>query len=301
VRRWVVSVGICLGSWVMYAQPAMVKVSGQFGKDTVKVGEPVSYYLSARYPDTKQVLFPDSSFSFTPFEIVEKRYVATQTRQHESYDSVIYLLRTFSLDSVQSLTLPVFELLPNDCTAHYSSVDHVRLKFIVQSLPDSLAPRQLPVKITADYIPMKTAINYPLIGLIASVLVIMGSLALLIFGKPLLRQWEAKRLARKHQQFLEQFSKAEEKNQQQPVPKLAEGALGIWKKYVETLSGKPYTRLTTREVVKAEGHETLLKSLMDFDRMIYGGIPITSPEPFQQLKTFAEQAYLQKMESLKNG
>src|SRR5688500_16042359 len=69
-----------------------VKVSGGFLKDSVQIGEPVAYFLSAAYPQALTVLFPDSTFSFAPFEFNRKRLSPTYTVGGVSHDSVVYYL-----------------------------------------------------------------------------------------------------------------------------------------------------------------------------------------------------------------
>src|SRR5687768_12536023 len=85
-----------------------IKVSGGFLKDSVQIGEPVAYFLSATYPQSLTVLFPDSTFSFKPFEYNRKRLSPTHTVGGVSHDSVVYYLSTFEVDKIQYLNLPVF-------------------------------------------------------------------------------------------------------------------------------------------------------------------------------------------------
>src|SRR5690349_8535923 len=75
-----------------------IKVAGGFVKDSVQIGEPVAYYLSASYPQSLTVLFPDSVFSFAPFEYSRKTFYPTVTSHGTSRDSVIYYLTTFEID-----------------------------------------------------------------------------------------------------------------------------------------------------------------------------------------------------------
>ena len=65
-------------------------VHGRFESDSVSIGEEVPYTLAARYSRNQQVLFPDSSFSFAPFEFSRKKYYTTKTSGTTSYDSVVY-------------------------------------------------------------------------------------------------------------------------------------------------------------------------------------------------------------------
>src|ERR1041385_7156106 len=62
-----------LNSFTSNAQE--IKIRGKFGSDSIKLGKPVEFHLSAHYPEKLNLLFPDSSFTFTPFEMQRKSYV----------------------------------------------------------------------------------------------------------------------------------------------------------------------------------------------------------------------------------
>jgi hypothetical protein len=288
----------CLLSGLAWAQP--VRVSGRFERDTLKVGEPVVFTLTASYPATELLLFPDSAFAFAPFELVRKQTYPTHLQNGRLHDSVEYVLRTFAMDSTQSLALPVFQVIPGDCVQHTAARDAVALSFVVRSLPDSLAPAQLPVKITADYLPIKKRLNYPLWGLVGFGALVLAGAATLFFGRPLWRWLEERKWQRRHRLFVQQFGEAQQKHLAAASPVGVESALRVWKQYVEQLTGKPYTTLTTREVLGL-GDEELREPLMQLDRMIYSGRAVAESQPFEQLRTYAERTYHQKLEDVRHG
>src|SRR5690348_12171602 len=74
-----------------------VTVKAGFAADSTRVGENVFFYLTARYPKTQQIVFPDSSFAYSPFELLKKDYFPTRTNDSTSYDSAVYSLRTFEV------------------------------------------------------------------------------------------------------------------------------------------------------------------------------------------------------------
>lgn len=49
-----------------------VRVENGFLNDSVKVGQPVQFYLTARYPAHLDIIFPDSTYNFSPFELLQK-------------------------------------------------------------------------------------------------------------------------------------------------------------------------------------------------------------------------------------
>src|SRR5215203_6074836 len=88
--------------------PQRITLNAAFASDTTRIGDNIYFYLTARYPKTQQVVFPDSSFSFSPFELLKKDYFPTRSNDSTSYDSAVYSLRTFEIEKQQSLRLPVF-------------------------------------------------------------------------------------------------------------------------------------------------------------------------------------------------
>ena len=96
------------------AQAQDVSVRGGFLSDSLKIGEQTAFYLSARYPTNLNILFPDSTHGFTPFEYEDKEYFPTETTAGISADSAVYYLTTFEIDRVQLLQLPVYIVNTSD-------------------------------------------------------------------------------------------------------------------------------------------------------------------------------------------
>jgi hypothetical protein len=61
---------IFLSTLTAYAQE--ISVVGHFKIDSVKLGEPLEYFVTINYPSQWQVLLPDSTFSFSPFEYQQR-------------------------------------------------------------------------------------------------------------------------------------------------------------------------------------------------------------------------------------
>src|SRR6187549_3906460 len=123
-------------------QAQEVKVRAGFFADSLEVGEETKFYLSATYPSKLTVLFPDSTFNFAPFEYEDKKYFATQTTDSISYDSVIYVLSTFEIEKVQTLSLPVYAITNSDSVEFNSNRDTIMLAELVTGVPDSISATQ---------------------------------------------------------------------------------------------------------------------------------------------------------------
>ncbi len=277
-----------------------VKVHGYFDVDTVKLGEPLKFYLTATYPQTYQVLFPDSTYSFAPFEFQNKRYSQTKTTSGLSYDSVIYTLATYEIDKVQTLALPVFQLQKKDSLTYLTDTDTVYFKELVGTLPDSLAISQLPLKTNTAYNPVNWLLNYPLLLIIGAVLLLITIVCWILFGKRIRKYFTLKKLAKSHELFLTRFDEAVEKLKAGFSPEVAESSVTIWKKYMEELSSRPYTKFTSREIREQESSE-LGQPLRSVDRMIYGRLAPETFDSFHQLKEFTKNQFNQKVEEVKHG
>jgi hypothetical protein len=99
--------GLCL-VFCIVSSAQTIDTKGGFLSDSLKIGEETAFYLSSRYPSEFTVLFPDSTYSFAPFEYSRKVYFPTRTKNGQSVDSTVYYLSTFEIDSIQTLSLPSF-------------------------------------------------------------------------------------------------------------------------------------------------------------------------------------------------
>jgi hypothetical protein len=90
-----------------------------------------------------------------------------------------------------------------------------------------------------------------------------------------------------------------EKLKEQGGIREAEGALIIWKRYLEDLEGIPYTRYTTREIASIERHQSIREALSAIDKRIYGGYGGDGVNEYYTLKNFSEDRFIQKIEELK--
>lgn len=277
-----------------------IQVKGHFEGDTVKLGQPIQFHLTATYPRSVQILFPDSTFSFAPFEFQKKKFFTTKTENGISYDSVIYTLSTYEIDSLQQLALPVFQLQKKDCLVYYSETDTVFFKKLVNAVPDSLDINQLPLKTNTAYNPVSWLLNYPLALIIGGSLLLIAILVWIIFGKRIRKYFTVKQLTRSHAAFMNRFEQSVEKVKSSFSPELAESSVLIWKKYMEELSAKPYTKYTSREIRETENDE-LGQTLHSVDRMVYGRISPETFDSFQQLKDFTQNRFNQKIEEVKHG
>lgn len=282
------------------AQAQTVDVRGGFLSDSIKIGETTAFYLAAHYGDSLNILFPDSTFKFSTFEFDRKTYFATVTRDHVSVDSAVYFLSTFEVDRSQSLQLPVFVLQPRDCTVVQSASDTILITQMVADVPDSLSAEQLPLKMNTAYQKVFREFNYWILIIGGGVLLVIAVVIWIFFGKRISRYFKAKRLQRKHHDFLKKYGALIQELQIGFTSNNAERALSFWKRYMEGLEPYPFTKLTTRETLVLTKDENLAGNLKQIDRAIYADQP-TVLTPFEHLRTFAEQRFMKKLQEVQHG
>lgn len=277
-----------------------IQVNGYFRTDSASVGEIIPYVLTATYPRDVQLLFPDSTYTFKPFEASGKKYFPTRSTDKVSYDSVVYLLSTFELDSIQQLRIPVFVLQERDCLTVYPTTDSIRLRFKVAMALDSIPVEKLPLKANTAYQRVKWLLNYPFLLIGAGLLLVAAVAAWLIFGKQIKRFFLLRRMKRKYLNFLNRFGESINRMGPNATSPVAEDALMLWKKYMEDLESYPFTKSTSREILRKFTHNGLSQALRAIDRGIYGGYG-APPDPFRFLEDFSKQQFAKKEEEVKHG
>lgn len=288
----------CLMNVAAFSQE--IKVTSGFVKDSVAIGEPVSYYLTARYPERVMALFPDSTYTFAPFEFTRKEFFPTRTTNGISFDSAVYTLSTFEIDPVQYLSLPVYVTTARDCTAFESNRDSIYLiEQIKIPAGDTLALKNLELKSNTLYERVKMQFNTFILMIVLGVLLVAAVIVWIVFGKKIIRHFRVKRLEKKYRSFSDQYTKQVEEIERAFSREKTEQAVSTWKKYLEHLERKPYTKLTTREVIKIDGDKILGESLSSIDRAIYGNQTVVT-EPLQALKEIAHKRFTTKIEQIRH-
>ena len=284
---------------ITLAQDVIVK--GAFLQDSARLGDRLDYYLVARYPSELTVLFPDSTFQFDPFEFASKRYFQTQTQEGQSYDSVLYQFFTFDISDVQYLSLPVFSVGKSDSVTFTPLRDSVILISLIGGpVPDSVSAQELPLKTNTVYQRVSYLLNYPLFLISMGILMVAVLLIWIFFGKRIRKYFRIKKLYKNHKKFSTSFNELIIELKAQFEVKKTEYAVSLWKKYLEQLEHKPYTKLTTRETIALEKDEILGKSLQLLDRAIYGSNTLIST-PLENLQQIADTRFLKILEEVKHG
>ncbi|AFL86213.1 hypothetical protein Belba_3725 [Belliella baltica DSM 15883] len=268
-----------------------LKVEGYFLQDSAKLGEKVPYVLKATYGKGYNIIFPDSTYDFSPFVFHEKQTFISSTKEGLTLDSAVYYVANFSLDPVLKFSLPVYEILKYDSITYYADEADLALKLMINPLPE-----QLNFQDNNVYQPIDTDFNYPLlIGILVAVVILAGVL-LFFFGKPLQKRWRLWLEKRKYKRFLLRWEKAEASFSNNPDTDNADELLGLWKAYMEHLKSKPFREWTTVEISNFLENKEIIKDFREIEMIIYAGKEGKDiGQACQNLKGICAETYQQKI------
>lgn len=261
----------------------------RFLSDSVSFGEPIEVVLYCKHSPDVELLFPDSSYNYLPFEFVGKRYFPTITVGEESTDSVVYTLRTFEDTNVFTLSLPVTLFKLKDTLRVFSSTKEIWFRPFIKEPSDSLK-----LLSNTRLLPLEKDFNYLIYLIVVAVLLVTALLVYLLFGKNLLGQIQRYRMKIAHKNFIRVYDLLT--NGQNLSVKGMEEALSLWKKYIQGLETRPYTTYTSSEIANHLRREHLKKNLQNIDAAIYGGRKLsTAAEDFSLLRRVAIEIYLERV------
>ena len=268
---------------------------GRFLSPTAQIGEIISYELTFRHDPKLEIIFPDSTAEFKPFEYVGKTFQPTRTRQGRSFDRTVYQLRTFSLDSVQRLSLPVTILRGHDTLSINTLPATLRL-VRTAPVPEFIPPTTPVLKQNTTPLPVDEAFNYPFwlagFGTVAFLVAGLG----LGFNKYWRRRYQRYKLRKNHAYFLVQYARHIERFELSRSLTNMERAITLWKNYLTTLENNTINSLTTREIVAYYRNDAAVsRALRITDRLIYGNQfnddDTETSIAFDLLRDFAERRY----------
>ncbi len=244
------------------------KPRGWFLQKEVKIGEPLQYVLVFKHAASLEVVFPDSGYRFSPFELVRKEAFPTTTTGNTSTDSAIYHLRTFSVAPEQKLNLPVFLLQKNDTISLFGEEARLKLKEVVQTVPEP------PVfKENTEILPIEQRFNYPYLVAGLVLLAILFAAIWFIFRKKLLMRYRLYTLKKKHTYFVNRYNIFIDRFHTSSSMINMEKAITLWKNYLTDLEATAINSYTTKEIVTYyDNDEDVTTALKLFDRAIYGNI-----------------------------
>lgn len=271
----------------------------RFMQDSLLVGEPVHFSVSVRYPKNLNLLLPDSTYDFAPFEILGKEFFPTYSDSLYSHDSVVYTLTSFYPDSLLELQLPIYMIQGRDSLPVWTKSAWIAVGTVLATVETD----SLQYESNTAYSPVAYPFNYPyfLLGLIGILVFVASGVA--VFGKSVRRKIRLWFLQRRYRSFLESYSEKLNRFQAGDPAVRPDELLLLWKTYLEDLEKRPYTKLTSQEIADIHpDKKNWLQVLRPIDRSIYG---YQSGDDLQnsllQLQQLAQQKFDRRKEEVLNA
>jgi hypothetical protein len=241
---------------------------GLFQDDTVKLGQQLKFLFYYRHPATAEIIFPDSTYNFAPFEYVKRQYYPTRTQKGWSVDSVVYTLRTFNINPVQTLALPVYVLQHQDTLVIKAQPTEVYLKQLVKG-----PVNQAKLKAQTQLVPIPERFNFAYWLIAAGVMVLLAVFIWILLGKKIITQYRLYILQKAHQAFINKFNSYIDRFNKSESLQIVEQAITLWKNYLTGLEGNAINSFTTKEIAAYyNDDEDVTTALRLFDKAIYGNI-----------------------------
>lgn len=275
-----------------------ISVSGGFLEDSLKLGENIHYWMTAEYPPQVELILPDTTYKFSPFEFSAKEYFRSKLKNNLICDSAVYTLQSYEIDEVQYLGLSAFVLDElGDSTRIEVSEDSILFHSLVPLATDTTQ-----LKTNLDYQLVHTQFNYPVLWIIIGCLLVTGLVIYFAFGSKIRKKLLLRKLKKEYIKFSEQLTIQIRSLKEQPRQEDAEHLLTEWKRFLEKLENKPFSKLTTKEIMAMEHTKELNGTLKKIDRCVYGGIVNeTIYKDFQAIEDFTQYRYSVITDQIKNS
>jgi hypothetical protein len=272
------------------AKAQEVTVKGYFMQDSAKLGERVGYVLKAIYPVKKQLIFPDSAHDFGELVLLEKQTFISQTSDGFIQDSSIYFLSNFSLEPSIFLSLPVYELARYDSVTYFPEEAELKLKLTLDSIPEQ------PVFLENNiYQPLDKPLNWIIIGILLGGILLLIAVFYFLFNKQVTAYLSQLNEKRRWKKFEKKWRFQTAELSKNPSIELADEVIGLWKGYLESITGLPIREWTSSEIGENLDDMKIFNSLRAIDMIIYAGESSKSEEATSYLFEVAKEKFDNKI------
>jgi hypothetical protein len=276
-------------------QAQEIHVRGGFVQDHFEVGDNVDYWLSATYPSGVALILPDSLFDFGSFEFVGKNYYPSQIKMDQIYDTAVYTLQCYEIDPIQKLRLPAIVLANGDSSLFYSQTDSILFNQLVAQVSDTTR-----LKTNTSFVDVGGHFNFILLWIVVGSLIVLVTVGLLIFGKKILLSIKLRKLRKDYIRFSDELTGYIRSLKSEPERTTAELAISKWKQFAERLENKPYSKMTSKEILGFDYTRELADPLKNIDRFVYGGQTDESLyKQFHSIEDFTQHRYSVIVEEMK--
>ena len=265
-----------------------------FLEKDIKIGDSIKLVSIINYPKEIELIQPDSSFKFFPFSFVKKENFESKLNERIISDSSLYILRSFEIDSIQSIRLNSFILNGKDCLEISSNYDTVYFKSLVNNTDQK-------VKKNMSFNEILSIINTYKLLLYSIVFICLILAVYLLFRKKIIAYFRKRKVLKSYALFNKEFEKIKKQFKTNADKNNLEKIILIWKRYIEKLTSIPYSSMTTKEIIDFFDNENLIKSLKYIDEMIYSDKLIEMDKfSFKYLLDYADSKTKELIKKIKN-
>ena len=251
---------ICFLSSKLFSQEINYKI--YFLDKEIKIGDSIKLVSVIKYPKEIELIQPDSSYKFFPFTFIKKKNFQSKLNQELIFDSTLYFLRSFEIDSIQFIKLNSFILKENDSLEISSNFDTVYFRSLVENVDQN-------IKMNLSYNNILSILNTYRLTLYSITFILSIFIFYLIFRKKIIQYIRKRKVLKNHNLFKVEFEKLNKQFKLDSNKKNLEKILLKWKRYMENLSLIPYSSMTSKEIIEFTDDMNLIESLRYLDKIIY--------------------------------
>ena len=266
-----------------------------FIEDSIKIGDSITLISTLKYPETIEIVQPDSSYNFGQFDFIGKKVFPSIKNANSIYDSAIYFLRTFEIDSIQKIELNSIILNRNDSLNISSNEEYINLVYQVENITSTTKENTVLRTIKSIFNSEKLLIYLIVISFLLISLY-------LIFRKRIKKYFRVRRLKKDTEEFNQEFSYLLKKYELNNDINDLESVLLLWKRFMDKLTDKAYLSLTTNEISPLIKNKNLIKTLQEIDKNLYSNNKeVISSNNLNKLFSEANNTSKREIKKIQNG
>jgi hypothetical protein len=276
---------LCIGlSFYSEAQNPRLR----FLKNSAGIADDILITLTFSHLAAEDVFFPKNGSYFKPFELVNSVYFTTKTIDSISTDSILYTIKSYEVDSIKSLALPVWTVKDGDSTVFWSNIDSLFFKGII---PDSLL-HQTKLHVGIDFIKRKERKMSGSLKIFLACLLLL-SLLVIAFLDRIRAQINLLKYRKKQNDFIERFKKIMLGSASSEELR---DASFLWRNHMTWLEDLPFNTLSSVEIEKTAKDKKVGEAIRELEINLFGGINSDLiPVALQILFSYSKERFREKM------
>ena len=184
---------ICFLSSKLFSQEIDYKIF--FLDKDIKIGDSIKLVSLIQYPKEIELIQPDSSYQFFPFTFIKKENFPSKLNHELIFDSTIYFLRSFEIDSTQFIKLNSFILKGKDSLEISSNFDTVYFQSLVKNIDQN-------IKNNLSYNNILSILNTYRLTLYAITFILSILILYFIFRKKIIIYFRKRRVLKNYNLFI---------------------------------------------------------------------------------------------------